>query len=308
MFEDIPLATPYPWDNLWMVEAQRQGNNKLRKKRFMGSGFKALYKNALKPNTKTGSLTKSLLVHLLQQHGIENRTEEVDPENDADAMYGRDGMDLNRSPATSGTADDNLLQAARSGRLSLFASILSVLEEEKTPVSTKTFIRTCCLTLRPGDLPGSVDAKEMVLSALHFLSSDCNVRSDQFVSLPLLRPTQDVGDLEKRNYEKAGNWTLSKIKEQVLRLETIFLSSPSSWKWLRREAMCPRLAKKDEDVFFLKGNIPASASAKRTKTETTRKRKAPSTTPVTHSSPTNDSAFDATPVVEATIVADGSSP
>jgi hypothetical protein len=309
MSDDIPYATPYPWDNPTMEDSQKYANEKLRKRRFVGSGLAALRKNAFGPEATMGDVAKNMLMNLLQQHNIEIGGEGDDFETEADELYGDSISGLNREPLVPDTAENELLGLARSGRLSLFSSLLKVVEDAESSVTTKNLLRHCSMTLRPGDVPGSLDAKEFVLSALHFLSSKFEASSDQLLPLPLIQPIQEVGDLEKRSYEKAGEWKLDEIKDNLLRLEQIFISSPSSWRWLKRETFSPRLPQNDEISFFLKGSIPASATAKKTKGETSRKRKAAPSSPPAGGSPSpvrDSSAFESTPVVEATIVAEGS--
>ena len=117
---------------------------------------------------------------------------------------------------------------------------------------------------------------EMVMAALQFMSRDCEVISSDLVSLPLIRPSQELADLERRTFSKWGDWTMDDdFKQKILRLEQIFTSSSSSWKWLKREFAAPRLSQKDEYSLFFKGAIPASAMAKRPSQQTvSRKRKA----------------------------------
>ena len=114
----------------------------------------------------------------------------------------------------------------------------------------------------------------MVLAALHFLSSKSETQSDHILWLPLIRPLQAFGDLEKRNFEKVGDWRLEDIEEKLLKMEEVFLSSPSSWKWQKRESLSLRLSKANEDFFFMKGTIPLCATAKKVKGEGIKKRKA----------------------------------
>jgi hypothetical protein len=124
--------------------------------------------------------------------------------------------------------------------------------------------------------PISLKFVEMVMAALQFMSRDCEMSSEDLISLPLIRPSQELADLERRTFNKCGDWTMDDdFKEKVLRLEQIFTSSSSSWRWLKREFAAPRLAQKDEDSLFLKGVIPASAVAKKpTPHISSRKRKA----------------------------------
>lgn len=309
MSQDIPFATPFPWewDSASMADAQKRATDSLRKRRFVGSGLAALRKNAFGANSDMSDSAKNILQSLMQQHNIKVGSEEGDFETEADELYGT-SLSYKRSKDANvhGTADEEVLQLARDGRLSMFTSILHIIEEADSPVTTKNLIRNCSLTLLPGDVPGSIDAKEFLLSALHFLSSNFDAGSDQFLPMPLIRPVQTVGDLEKRSYEKAGEWKLvsAKDKDKILHLEHIFMTSPSDWKWVRRENFCPRLSQKDETSFFLKGSIPASASAKKTKGEGTRKRKASSPVPTATSSVNDEVVNDE--VVEAVILADAS--
>eukprot|EP00536_Pseudo-nitzschia_multiseries_P011557 jgi/Psemu1/308338/fgenesh1_kg.401_\ len=121
-----------------------------------------------------------------------------------------------------------------------------------------------------------MDAKDMILAALHFLSSKSETKSTYTLGLPLIRPLQVYGDLERRNYEKVGDWKLEEIKEKLLRAEEIFLSSPSSWEWQKRESWSLRLSVADEESLFMKGTVPvcATASTKKTKGEGIKKRQA----------------------------------
>lgn len=125
------------------------------------------------------------------------------------------------------------------------------------------------------------------MAALQFISSDCQMASDDLPSLPLIRPTHELADLERRTFSQHGEWNLEddSFKAKVLRLEQIFTCTPSSWRWLKREFAAPRLAQKDEKTLFLKGVIPASAAAKKPPPQTaSRKRKSPSDTATNASS------------------------
>jgi hypothetical protein len=304
MSEDLPYATPYPWDNEDMEEQQKTANESLRKRKFVGSGFATLYKQTYGPESTATDTAKLILANLLRQHSVAFDGGDEDFETKADDLYGNRLAIPQKEAIQNDMGDDEILELARDSKLSLFASLLKVIEESDSEVTTKQLTRTCCLTPNPGDVPGSIDAKEMVLCALHFLSSSLETRSDQLVSLPLIRPLQQVGDLEKRSYAKKGDWKLSDILDNILQLEQAFLSSATSWKWLERGKFCPRLSAQDEKSFVLKGSIPASATGKKAKAESTRKRKASvSSAGGAPSSPQND---DSMPVVEATVVMDGS--
>jgi hypothetical protein len=305
MSQDLPYATPYPWDNEEMEESYKRANASLRKRRFVGSGFAALYKQSFGSGSTTGDTAKSILTNLLQQNNLEFGEDEEYSETNADELYGSKLTVSRKETVTPGISDEQIISLARDGKLSLFQSLLKGIDGGSTPVTTKHLIRTCCLTLRPADVPGSIDSKEMILSALYFLSSTFEASAEHLVSLPLIRPLQEVGDLEKRSYEKSRGWKLSDISDKLLHLEQAFMSSSTSWNWLGRDKFSPRLPRKEEASFFMKGTIPPSATGKKPKGEGTRKRKASSPAAGFVTSPVHD-AFDSTSVVEATIVVDAS--
>lgn len=151
--------------------------------------------------------------------------------------------------------DEALLKMAQNGRLSLLGSILRVITEYPTPpVSTKHILQTCSLAVRPGDVPPQMDAKEMMLAALFFLSS---THQSEHWELPLILPTNSDVDLEKRSYEPVE---FSPSESQLQWLETAFLKS--SGEFLGRERYCPRLKHNEESQLLLKGTFPTSATQK----------------------------------------------
>jgi hypothetical protein len=282
MSDDIPFAHPFPWDSPSMEKSQMTAIRSLRKRKFVGSGLAVLQQESLGRKSRMGKLAKNILRNLFYQHGIETITggSEQGFESDANRMMGAgfprsDNRLVTLKP---GSTHDEILSNAKDGRYSLFASLLKVVETGPGPVPTKQILRELCLTLRPGDVPGMMDCKDMMLAALHYLSSHYAAKSDALLQLPLIRPSQAYGDLEKRNFEKVGDWKLGQIEDKLWTMETIFFSSPSPWKWLRREIFCPRgLSKVDETSFFSKGTIPSNATAK--KGEGMRKRRALSQSP-----------------------------
>jgi hypothetical protein len=312
MDKEITLASPYPWEDEEMEKSLKASDKLLLGKPFVGSGFTSLQKQ-LGPNSQLNATAKSLLMNLLDEHNVKLGDNGDDSEPNAETLYGMDVTGLQREPLMQGTPEDETLQMARDGKLSLFSSLLNVVDTSDPPVATKTLIRKCCLAVKPGDLPGTIDSKDIVLAALHFLSSGFESGSeDRYPSLPLIRPILLTGDLEKRNYEKVGDWNLDDIQKSVNNLEQTFVRSSSSWKWLRREAFSPHLSQDDETSFFLKGTIPVSASAKKAKGDSGRKRKSSSPVP---SSPVPSSvpspvpselleSLSPTPAMEGTIVAD----
>lgn len=303
MDKDLTYASPYPWDDEEMETSVKASNKMLCEKPFIGSGFQSVQKH-LGPRTQLNDTAKELLKNLLHEHNVKLEDHGGDLGTNAEALYVMH-MTTQRWPPLQESQDEETLQMARDGKLSFFSSILSTMETNDPPVSTKRLIRHSCLTVKPGDLPGNVDAKDFVLAALHFLSSVLkSVPNVRFPSLPLIRPVQWTGDLEKRNFEKVGDWKLDDIQEKVNNLEQLFVRSPSTWKWLRREAFSPRLSSDDETTFFLKGSIPAGASAKKVKVGV--KRKAPSPVPSSEPSTSLVEAVESssTAAVEASIEPD----
>mmetsp|Transcript_117965 Transcript_117965/g.341013 ORF Transcript_117965/g.341013 Transcript_117965/m.341013 type:complete len:315 (+) Transcript_117965:113-1057(+) len=280
MTDNIPHATPYPWDDTLMEEEQRLSNSRLRKRPFVGSGFVALQKSSFGPNSTLSSASQSLMRGLLLKHDVK-LDEEACESSPADkvfgSMSGASDSGSTKREAKDGMEDAEIQQLAKEGKLSLFLTILGIINDNSPgPVATKELFKTCCLAIRPGDVPGSMDAKEMVMAALLFMSRDCDIYSVDLEPLPIIRPAQELADLERRTFLKFGDWSFDdEFKQKILRLEQIFVSSPASWRWLKREFLSPRLTEKEEGAFFLKGAIPASAAGKKANTQTTsRKRKA----------------------------------
>lgn len=173
-------------------------------------------------------------------------------------------------------SDEKILKMAQEGRLSLLGSIVRVVRESMaTPVTTKQIMKTCVLAAQPGTLPSEMDAKDMVLAALLFLSS---THENEYWKLPLIRPVEELADLEKRSYELVE----SPSDSQLQWLETAFISPAD--KYLPREKYCPRLEKSDEGPLLLKGIIPKiampmTAAAKRKATLAAKAAAAASPTP-----------------------------
>lgn len=124
----------------------------------------------------------------------------------------------------------------------------------------------------PGNVPGHMDAKEMILAAIDFLASE----ADGELKLPLISTVQHQDDLEKRVYQKEGSWSLSdsNFLDKLFELETIFMEAPM--QPIGRRKYCPNVAPQDELPLLMKGTIPASATAK--KRGATAKRKTPTPT------------------------------
>jgi hypothetical protein len=143
-------------------------------------------------------------------------------------------------------SDATVLQSVSRGEISLFCTVLSVIENASTSgVSAKHVLQTCVLAVSPSLAPGLMDAREIVLAVLHFLSqswspSDLDRRAHGLDGLlPLLRPLSNASDLERRSYEKSYDWVLSDIEERVSSLEWCFFSCGENLKWLPREKFLP---------------------------------------------------------------------
>lgn len=244
MSQRILLATPYPW-----APNEKQISHPVSRKR-KGSGLLVL--NQALEDTSTSKRAKEILQNLLGDDLTEGMTKGTRRLATV-SLATEPAQPLETIDPSSPLEDDKLLQMAGEGWFSLLGSILRVIRESPSPVTTKHILRTCSLAVRPGDVPPQMDAKEMILAALHFLSS--NHKSDHW-ELPLICPIQEDNDLEKHSYEPVGSSTES----QVQWLETAFLKAPD--KYLAREKYCPRLKQDEEGPLLLKGTLPTSATPK----------------------------------------------
>jgi hypothetical protein len=311
----IPYAQPYAWDSPSIEESQQAAIRSLRKRKFVGSGIAVLRKDS----KSMGKVAQNILSNLFHQHGIEVPDAE-DSRSDANRFLRQLIRDADGAIPKEGSSDEEILRNAGEGKYSLFLSLVKAVDTANYPVPTMLLVKTNCLVLSPRSVPGNCDSRDMILAALHFLSSKHPTQSDELLQLPVIRPIQAYGDLEKRNFEKAGNWKFDEIKEKLLKMEEIFLNSPSNWKWLKRETFCPRLpSKEEENTFFLTGSVPDSANPRKPKAEGSRKRKvtspasssirqakAPTSAIIAEASidDTATSGDDDEIVVEATIVED----
>lgn len=178
-----------------------------------------------------------------------------------------------RKPIETSMSDERVMQLAQEGELSFLASLLKVIEEEGGSITTKFLIKACCLSVEPAKVPSLCDAKEMVMAALHFLSSPFQPEGDNFPALPLIRCINEAPDLEKRSYEHCGDWTTREpaFVDQVLQLEQVFYNAVN-YKYLARECMCPTLPS-GRDLLLLKGSAPAYCMGKTKKGAPSRRKK-----------------------------------
>ena len=303
MSGNIPFAQPYAWDDVKSIEESQAAIRSLRKRKFVGSGIAVLREDS----KKMGRVAQNILTNLFHEHGIDNDQEVVptngNEESESHAnRFRRETMpDVDDAIPKEDSTDEEILRNAGEGKYSLFLALVKAIDTSHSPVPSMLLVRKTCLVLSSGTVPGSCDSRDMVLAALHFLSTKYATQSDDLLQLPLIRPVNAYGDLEKRNFVKNGTWKLDDIKEKVLKLEDIFLNSPSSWKWLKRETACPRsLTKEEEKSFYLTGTIPDSVNPRKPTTGGNRKRR--STSP--SSSLTNKKQVE-TPA-SSTIIAEAS--
>jgi hypothetical protein len=144
-------------------------------------------------------------------------------------------------------SDEMILDLAYKNEISLFGSILSILDEyldnctpavtptasNTSSVPTKYILQKCVYAVPPHQTPGLLSAQDMILMALHFLCqeySPSTIHSDGMnkedvpskLRFPLLYTTSAMGDLERRNYAKAYDWNIDTVLQQVLECEQDF--------------------------------------------------------------------------------------
>jgi hypothetical protein len=270
MSGNIPFAQPYPWNNPSMELAQQNASRLLRKRKYIGSGLTYLQETCLGPNSKMNKTAKNILVNLFHHHGMEIPSTSGTGKVDKTAKILEGSQSSFKSPTLqkrgepqAGTSADDILRNASEGKYSLFKTMLRIVDHDEGIVHTKVFLSKACLVVQPNTIPGHMDAKDMVLAALHFLSTTYKPKSGELLELPMIRAVQVYSDLEKRSYQKAGTWKLDDIETRLLKLEELFLQSPAHWKWLKRETFCPRLTWEEETTFFKTGIVPARAEPKR---------------------------------------------
>ncbi|KAG7355948.1 hypothetical protein IV203_000634 [Nitzschia inconspicua] len=292
MSGNIPYAQPFPWNSPSLEAAQQLSTTSLRKRKFVGTGRAFLLEESFGSKSKMGKTAKRILKTLLHQHGTELPA--VSESVKAMKSTPRSQKVLKfqkRGEPHPGTSDEEILRNASEGKYSLFKSILRIIESETGVVHTKEFLGKACLVVDPSTMPGHMDAKDMVLAALHFLSTTYKPKSQDLLELPLIRAAQVYSDLEKRNYLKAGTWKLNEVEDKILKMEELFLTSPRHWKWLKRDTFCPRLTWEEESLFYRKGAVPPRAEPKR-KGEIRRRSKNSASNPT---SPTPSAVRSGTP-------------
>lgn len=237
-------AAAYPWG----IEEHQLSPSDTRKRR--GSGY-AVVEQALK-DSSTSNRAKEILRNLVDMNDFAEET------TDDSSLLATTALTKQSSSSplvainpNAPFPEEEILQMAQDGQISLLGSIVRVIQESiVTPVSTKDVLKSCVLGVCPGSIPAYMDAKDMVVAALLFLSS---THKNEYWDLPLIRPIDDTIDLEKRTYELVQSPTESQIQW----LEAAFVSSAD--KYVAREKFCPRLEPNDEAPLLFKGIIPAVA-------------------------------------------------
>jgi hypothetical protein len=270
MSGNIPFAQPYPWNIPSMEASQENASRLLRKRKFVGSGMAQLQEACLGPNSKMNNTAKNILVNLFHHHGMEipnipgtGKADKISNILEGSLLSSKSLTLQKRGEPAAGISADDILRNASEGKYSLFKTILRIVDNDEGIVHTKVFLSKACLVVQSSTIPGQMDAKDMVLAALHFLSTTYQPKSRELLELPMIRAVQVYSDLEKRSYQKAGTWKLDDIEFKVLKLEGLFLQSPAHWKWLKRESFCPRLTCEEETSFFQTGTVPGRAEPKR---------------------------------------------
>jgi len=248
--DSLPAATPYPWG----LNDYQIFESKGRKRKGTGIAF-------LQFTLQNGKVSKGaakILTELLPD--LADKTANDFCPNMSTALLGK----YIPTPIHSAQPEDEILRLASEGNVSLFASLLKIIDNASpAAVLNKTMMRSCVLSIRPGSVPANMDAKDMVMAALFFLSRDNPSNSKEFLDLPLIRPVVSTEDLEKRSYEKVGTWNISTdFLIKVGALEIAFMESAASWQDLPRDRMLPCIPYDDERILLYKGNVPSSATPK----------------------------------------------
>jgi hypothetical protein len=109
-------------------------------------------------------------------------------------------------------------------------------------------------------------------------------------TLPLIRPIAILGDLERRNYEKVGDWNLMDILPSIFALEEHFYHCYSDYRFLPRETFLPITDDMNADEMrrlLWKGEVP-NRIVKTEKRTYNKKPKTSTPTPSDHGYATTD--------------------
>ena len=211
-----------------------------------------------------------------------------------------------------------LTESAKQGKVSLFCTILRLFSnEEKKIISTKSILSTCTMSMRPADIPPDMTSRQMVLTALQFLSTSISALSSSssstqqealeksmFPFMPILSfvtSSSDDTKVEDMNIEDAsfqkniksgnGDWSIvnnNAFRRKILVLEKAFLSS--TMKHMNRIHLCPRSDDKSKELSLIcRGYTSKGEIGKKTTTGTKRKSSIDiASSPKTNKSPKNN--------------------
>lgn len=243
----IPLAPSYPW-----ADADDQAI-RISKKKRKGSGLSFLQ------NKNLDGDARDILSTLIEG----DDSEPQDTSHLATSVFYSGGSFM-PSVADEDADTSAIIRMANEGQVSLLLSILKhfhqhSIDTSDSPVPAKSVVKACALSVNPNSTPGIVDAKDLILAAIQFLS--CSACLDGEIKLPLIEVVDANSDPEKRTYRKYGDWNWEEYKTTTAlsELELLFNSSP-----IGREKFVPRfLSDEDEQQLLQKGTIPASAAPKR---------------------------------------------
>jgi hypothetical protein len=191
---EIPNATPYPWapsERLLSLQPHKlitSTSESTSVNTHTSTGFSYLQHEFLlnKLSSQISETAKSLLSTLLDEHNVKLSQDHNDASLQQHAPPAKKQKML--VTVTADMSDEAALQMAAAGELSFFGSLLATIEHggdthgadrgadavasDSIPsTSTRTLIKMCSLAVPPGSAPASMDCKEMVMAALHFLSS-----------------------------------------------------------------------------------------------------------------------------------------
>ena len=155
----------HPFANNDVNNAMASNRYRHSPQRVRGAGFRYLQQQLLSEELEDAQ--KDLLRQIMSDHQVE-----LENENDSTKMQPPFKKPKTLKTIDSNMSDETILQFAKQvpSFMSLLASLLKVVDDDGGSVSAKAFLKTCALTVRPGMVPPMMDAKEMVLAALQFLS------------------------------------------------------------------------------------------------------------------------------------------
>jgi hypothetical protein len=284
MLASIPEATPFAWpEGAACPEAEEPdavGVAPPPSGQATGTGIAHLQEKLRKSNADMSTRAKSALWELCVRHSVPPVAKKMEPPYETYEEYEAEDDEDEAPPppppskkvkkeATVTVLDPSvqdetaLLERASKREVSLLASLLAVVDQAgggSAAVRSQQLVKQTALAVHPSGTPGKMDAKEMVLAALHFLSSEHRTVGGDgrvVIELPLLKPVAEAPDLEKRSYEKAWPWQLGALVPAVTDvLEDCFYDCSAHYAWLSRDRFCPRTGPSDDTSWLATGRVP----------------------------------------------------